>query len=67
MERTDWLDEARARPMPLSHADRDHPPHVQFAGLGQHEVRKLHAELAELDQLVTLAVAPGSARITRTK
>jgi hypothetical protein len=34
---------------------------------GEHEVRKLHAELAELDQLVTQAVAPGSARITRTK
>jgi hypothetical protein len=34
---------------------------------GEHEVRKLHAELAELDRLVTQAVAPGSARISRTK
>ena len=33
----------------------------------EHEVRKLHAELAELDRLVTQAVVPGSARITRTK
>jgi len=31
---------------------------------GEHEVRKLHAELAELGRLVTQAVAPGSARIT---
>jgi hypothetical protein len=36
---------------------------------GEHEVRKLHAELAELaelDRQVTQAVAAGSARITRT-
>jgi hypothetical protein len=34
---------------------------------GEHEVGKPHAELAELDRLVIQAVAPGSARITRTK
>ncbi len=34
---------------------------------GEREVRKLHAELAGLDRLVTQAVAPGSARISRAK
>jgi hypothetical protein len=52
--------------MPASHDDGDHPPQVQFAAWGEHEVRKLHAELTELDRLVTQAVAPGLARITRT-
>jgi hypothetical protein len=68
MERTDWLDEGLsptdARFLMLTaitHHKFSSPP------WGEHEVRKLHAELAELDQLVTQAVAPGSARITRTK
>ena len=34
---------------------------------GEHEVRRLRAGLAELDRLVTRAVAPGSARVTGTK
>jgi hypothetical protein len=68
MERTDWLDEglspADARFLMLTAIT-----HHTFSSLawGEHEVRKLHAELAELDQLVAQAVAPGSARITRTK
>jgi hypothetical protein len=68
MERTDWLDEglspADARFLMLTAIT-----HHKFSSpaWGEHEVRKLHAELAELDRLVTQAVAPGSARITRTK
>jgi hypothetical protein len=68
MERTDWLDEglspADARFLMLTAIT-----HHKFSSpaWGEHEVRKLHAELAELDQLVTQAAAPGSARITRTK
>src|ERR1700745_4144133 len=68
MERTDWLDEglspADARFLMLTAIT-----HHTFSSpaWGEHEVRKLHAELAELDQLVTQAVALGSARITRTK
>ena len=68
MERTDWLDEglspADARFLMLTAIT-----HHTFSSpaWGEHEVRKLHTELAELDHLVTLAVAPGSARITRTK
>jgi hypothetical protein len=68
MERTDWLDEglspADARFLMLTAIT-----HHKFssAAWGEHEVRKLHAELAELDQLVTQAAAPRSARITRTK
>jgi hypothetical protein len=68
MERTDWLDEglspADARFLMLTAIT-----HHTFSspGWGEHAVRKLHAELTELDRLVTQAVAPGSARITRTK
>jgi hypothetical protein len=68
MERTDWLDEglspADARFLMLTAIT-----HHKFSSpaWGEHEVRKLHAELAELDQLVTQAAAPRSARITRTK
>jgi hypothetical protein len=68
MERTDWLDEglspADARFLMLTAIT-----HHTFSSpaWGEHKVRKLHAELAELDQLVTQAVALGSARITRTK
>jgi hypothetical protein len=67
MERTHWLDEgpnpADARFLMLTAIT-----HHTFSspGWGEHEVGKLHAELAELDRLVTQAVAPGSARITRT-
>jgi len=68
MEHTDWLNEglspADARFLMLTAIT-----HHKFSSpaWGEHEVRKLHAELAELDQLVTQAVALGSARITRTK
>jgi hypothetical protein len=60
MERTDWLDEglspADARFLMLTAIT-----HHQFSSpaWGEHEVRKLHAELAELDRLVTAAVPPG--------
>jgi hypothetical protein len=68
MERTDWLNEgpspADARFLMLTAIT-----HHTFSSPAweEHDVRKLHAELAELDRLVTQAVAPGSARITRTK
>jgi hypothetical protein len=58
MERTDWLDEglnpADARFLMVTAIT-----HHQFSSpiWGAHEVRKLHAELAELDRLVTQAVA----------
>jgi hypothetical protein len=58
MERTDWLDEglnpADARFLMVTAIT-----HHQFSSpiWGAHEVRKLHAELAELDQVVTQAVA----------
>jgi hypothetical protein len=63
MERTDWLDEG------LSSADAQFLmltaiTHHRFSSpvWGEHEVRKLHAELAELDRLVTAAMAePGPA------
>jgi hypothetical protein len=67
MERTDWLDDglspADARFLMLTAIT-----HHRFSSpaWGEHEVRKLHAELAELDRQVTQAVAAGSARITRT-
>jgi hypothetical protein len=54
MERTDWLDEglssADARFLMLTAIT-----HHKFSSpaWGEHEVRKLHAELAELDRLVT--------------
>ena len=57
MERTDWLDEgldsAGARFLMLTAIT-----HHQFSSpiWGEHEVRKLHAELAELDVLATWAV-----------
>jgi hypothetical protein len=56
MERTDWLDEglssADARFLMLTAIT-----HHKFnsPAWGEHEVRKLHAELAELDRLVTQA------------
>ena len=56
MERTDWLDEglssADARFLMLTAIT-----HHKFSSpaWGVHEVRKLHAELAELDRLVTQA------------
>jgi hypothetical protein len=56
MEHTDWLDEG------LSSADAcflmlTAITHHKFSSpaWGEHEVRKLHAELAELDRLVTQA------------
>jgi hypothetical protein len=67
MERTDWLDEglssADARFLMLTAIT-----HHKFSSpaWGEHEVRKLHAELAELDRLVTPApvnagpAAPGA-------
>jgi hypothetical protein len=67
MERTDWLDEglssADARFLMLTAIT-----HHKFSSpaWGEHEVRKLHAELAELDRLVTQApvnsgqAAPGA-------
>src|ERR1700688_3355855 len=57
MECTDWLDEgldsACARFLMLTAIT-----HHQFSSpiWGEHEVRKLHAELAELDALATWAV-----------
>jgi hypothetical protein len=68
MERTDWLDQglspADARFLMLTAIT-----HHAFSSpaWGEHEVGKLHAELIELDRLVTQAVAPGSERITGTK
>lgn len=61
MERTDWLDEgldpADARFLMLTAIT-----HHQFSSpiWGEHEVRKLHAELAELDVLATRAVVDQS-------
>lgn len=61
MERTDWLDEglnsADARFLMLTAIT-----HHKFSSptWGEHEVRKLHAELAELDRVVTEAVALGA-------
>ena len=68
MERTDWLDEV-PNPTDARFLMLTAITHHTFSSpaWGEHEVRKLHTELAELDQLVTLAVATGSARITRTK
>ncbi len=69
MERTDWLDEglssADARFLMLTAIT-----HHKFSSpaWGEHEVRKLHAELAELaelDRLVAQAVAPGPAPAPR--
>jgi hypothetical protein len=62
MERTDWLDEglssADARFLMLTAIT-----HHKFSSpaWGEHEVRKLHAELAELDRLVTQAPVAGAA------
>jgi hypothetical protein len=62
MERTDWLDEglssAEARFLMLTAIT-----HHKFSSpaWGEHEVRKLHAELAELDRLVTEAPANAGA------
>ena len=57
MERTDWLDvgldAADARFLMMTAIT-----HHQFSSpiWGEHEIRKLHAELAELDRLATQAV-----------
>jgi hypothetical protein len=57
MERTDWLDggldSAAARFLMMTAIT-----HHEFSspGWGEHEVRKLHAELAELDRLAAQAV-----------
>jgi hypothetical protein len=57
MERADWLDEgldpAAARFLMMTAIT-----HHEFSspGWGEHEVRKLHAELAELDRLAARAV-----------
>jgi hypothetical protein len=57
MERTDWLDggldSAAARFLMMTAIT-----HHQFSSpsWGEHEVRKLHAELAELDRLAAQAV-----------
>jgi hypothetical protein len=68
MERTDWLDEG------LSSADAQFLmltaiTHHKFSSpvWGEHEVRKLHAELGELDRLVTAAAvdAAGAMRSAR--
>ena len=62
MERTDWLDEglssAEARFLMLTAIT-----HHKFSSpaWGEHEVRKLNAELAELDRLVTQAPVNSSA------
>ena len=67
MERTDWLDEglspADARFLMLTAIT-----HHKFSSpaWGEHEVRKLHAELTELDRLITQAAGRESARITTT-
>ena len=58
MERTDWLDEG-LNPSDARFLMVTAITHHQFSSpiWGAHEVRKLHAELAELDRLVTQAVA----------
>jgi len=67
MERTDWLDEglspADARFLMLTAIT-----HHKFSSpaWGEHEVRKLHAELTELDQIATQAAALRPARRSRT-
>jgi hypothetical protein len=64
MERCDWLDEG------LSSADAQFLmltaiTHHKFSSpvWGEHEVRKLHAELAELDRLVTAAAVDASGAV----
>jgi hypothetical protein len=65
MERADWLDggmdSAAARFLMMTAIT-----HHEFSSpsWGEHEVRKLHAELAELDRLATQAVmtTPGAVR-----
>jgi hypothetical protein len=68
MERTDWLDEglspADARFLMLT-AITYHK--FSSPAWGEQEVRNLHAELTELDRLVSQAAAPGAARITRAR
>ena len=58
MERTDWLDEG-LNPADARFLMMTAITHHQFSSpiWGAHEVRKLHAELAELDRLATQAVA----------
>jgi hypothetical protein len=66
MERTDWLDEglsaADARFLMLTAIT-----HHKFSSpaWGEHEVRKLHGELTELDRLITQA-ARESVRVSTT-
>lgn len=68
MERTDWLDEgldsADARFLMLTAIT-----HHQFSSpiWGEHEVRKLHAELAELDVLATWAVVDQSVSLSERR
>ena len=68
MERTDWLDEG------LDSADDRFLmltaiTHHQFSSpiWGEHEVRKLHAELAELDVLATWAVVDQSVSLSERR
>jgi hypothetical protein len=62
MERTDWLDggldPAAARFLMMTAIT-----HHEFSSptWGEHEVRKLHAELAELDRLATQAIVDHAA------
>ncbi len=68
MERTDWLDvgldSAGARFLMLTAIT-----HHQFSSpiWGEHELRKLHAELAELDELATRAVVDHRAARSRRR
>ena len=58
MERTDWLDEG-LNPVAARFLMLTAITHHQFSSpiWGEHEVRKLHAELAELDWVVTQVAA----------
>jgi hypothetical protein len=58
MERTDWLDEG-ITPTDARFLMLTAITHHRFSSpiWGAHEVRKLHAELTELDRLVTQAAA----------
>jgi hypothetical protein len=67
MERTDWLDEGLS-PTDARFLMLTAITHHKFSSpaWGEHEVRKLHAELTELDGLITQAAGRESARITTT-
>ena len=68
MERTDWLDggldSAAARFLMMTAIT-----HHEFSSpsWGEHEVRKLHAELAELDRLAAQAVADHNVARSRAR